>query len=110
MAVKYNGLLNVRAPLTKLHTNMESGSFIAPNHLAVKQQEFGCSSSSSKESASGLPPVATVRVKVKLDLILKQMDVLTSKIQELEQQTGARKSAWKAHISNSSLEKVTHLP
>ena len=102
VGVRCKRLLNVSAPVTESHSSMDSDSFIAPNQLAVQQQEAGSTSSSSKQSGTDTTPGAATKVEAKLDLILKRMDKLESKKQELEQQVAIKKKTRKHHISHSS--------
>ena len=105
VGVRCKRLLNVRAPVTESHSSMDSDSFIAPNQLAVQQQESESTSSSSKQSVTGTTPGAATKVEAKLDLILRRMDELESKNQELEQQFAAKKKTRYHHISHSSTKK-----
>ena len=102
VGVRCKRLLNVSAPVTESHLSMDSDSFIALNQLAEQQQESGSTSTSSKQSATDTTSVAANKVEAKLDLILKRMDELESKNQELEQQVGIKKATRKPHISHSS--------
>ena len=105
VGVRCKRLLNVSAPVTESHSSMDSDSFIAPNQLAAQQQVSGSTSSSSKQSATSTSSVATTKMEAKLDLILKHMDELESKNQELEQQVSSKKAPRRHHISHSSPKK-----
>ena len=82
--------VNVNAPVSEMHSNTDSWSFIAPNQLAAQQNESGSASSSSKESASGIPSALASMVEAKMDLILKRMDELENKNKVFDQQVVAK--------------------
>ena len=102
VGVRCKRLLNVSAPVTESHSSMDSDSFIAPNQLAAQQHASGSTSSSSKQSVTSTSSVAATKMEAKLDLILKRMDELESKNQELEQQVSIKMATRRHHISHSS--------
>ena len=106
LGVRCKRLLNTSAPVMDSNSELDSGSFIAPNQLAAHQAAPGSSPSGiSSTSADGGAQAASGNVEAKLDLILKRMEALENKNSQLEQQVGARRPLEKSQMSHSSPKK-----